>query len=479
MVATFTISAGASAQVGSTAQVSGTTRNDFTLPVTYSITAADGTQQNWVVTVTNSAALSHDATISSTIGTVSVGGTANESISNIPYGTTIAVLKAAIIQAAGATFEIYDTDGVTISSSLTSGTKVIVIAQDGMTKVTYTVSVNAVPPSGGGSTPPSDPQASSTDGKLTVPAGKAGEVSLGKEVIISIPANATDKELRITIDKLTDTQNHLNNNEVLITAVYEILKNFKENFNNPVSLSIAFNPALLKEGQSAVVFYYDELKKGWVEVAGGIINGNYITVKINHFTKFAVFATGQSAVDGQEPSDITGHWAETAIKQAVGSGMVTGYPDGTFKPNRTVTRAEFTVMLINTLKPQGSGAAASSVFTDGAEIGEWAKNAVAQAVQAGFIKGYVDGTFRPNEAITRAEMAMIVANALGLSLNSSSTMGFTDEEAIPVWARSAVSAVKELGIINGKGNNQFDPNAGTTRAEAVTVLLKILDQTNK
>ncbi|WP_139996742.1 S-layer homology domain-containing protein [Paenibacillus paridis] len=483
MKATFTLSAGASAQVGSIAQVSGTTRNDFTGPVTYSITAVDGTQQNWVITVTNSASLSHDATISSTLGTVSVGGTANESISNIPYGTTIAVLKAAIIQAAGATFEIFDADGTTIASNLTSSSKVIVVAQDGITKVTYTVSVNAAPPSGGGSTPPSDPKAYSTDGKLTVPAGKSGEVSLGKEIILSIPANATDKELRITIDKLTDTQNLLKNNEVMITGVYEILKNFKENFNNPVSLSIAFNPALLKEGQSMAIFYYDELKKGWVEVAGGIITGNYITVKINHFTKFAVIATGQSPVDGQEPtkhlSDITGHWAETAIKQAVGSGMVNGYPDGTFKPNHTVTRAEFTVMLMNTLKLQGLDAGTSPAFTDEAKIGAWAKNAVAQAVQAGYLKGYADGSFRPDAAITRAEMAMIVANALGLSLQASSETGFADDKAIPDWAKNAVSAVKMLGIVGGKGNNTFDPNAGTTRAEAVTVLLKILDQKNK
>ncbi|BBI36630.1 S-layer homology domain-containing protein [Cohnella abietis] len=486
LVATFALSAGASAQVGTTAQVSRTTKNDFTSPVTYIVIAQDGTKQNWVVTVTHSAALSHVATITSTIGTVTVGGTGNESISNIPYGTTIAALKAAITQAAGATFEIYDADGTIVATTLISGNKVIVVAQDGTTKVTYTVSVNAAPPSyGGGFTFPSEQDVSSTDGKLTVPAGKAGEVSLEKEIFVSIPANATDKELKITITKLTDTQNLLTKNEVLVTAIYEIMKNFRENFNNPVSISFAFDPASLKSGQTAAVFYYDEVKKSWIEVIGGLITGNQITVKVNHFAKFAVFATGQSLNEQEHPgptkhlSDIDGHWAETAIKQAIESGIVTGYLDGTFRPNRIVTRAEFTVMLMNTLKPQGSDTSASLAFTDVDKIGSWAKGAVAQAVQAGYIKGNADGSFRPDAVITRAEMAMIIANATGLSLEANSSTDFVDDKAIPAWAKGAVSAVRKFGFINGKGANKFEPDAGTTRAEAVTVLLKVLAQKSR
>jgi hypothetical protein len=141
--------------------------------------------------------------------------------------------------------------------------------------------------------------------------------------------------------------------------------------------------------------------------------------------------------------------------------MVTGYPDGTFKPNNTVTRAEFAVMLINTLKPQGSGAALT--FTDTMKIGAWAQKAVAQAVQAGIIKGYEDGSFRPEAEITRAEMAVMLANALGLSIE----------------AKAAVAAIKKQGLVEGKGSNAFDPNGITTRAEAATVLLKVPTQRSK
>ncbi|MEC0227932.1 GLUG motif-containing protein [Paenibacillus alba] len=90
----------------------------------------------WIVPNSN-------ATLTSTIGNVSTGGTASESITDIPYGTTLAVLKAAITPATGAVFEIYDEDGITAATRLATGKKVIVTATDGTTKTTYTVNVKA------------------------------------------------------------------------------------------------------------------------------------------------------------------------------------------------------------------------------------------------------------------------------------------------------------------------------------------------
>ncbi|GGD88803.1 S-layer homology domain-containing protein [Paenibacillus nasutitermitis] len=488
MVATFALSAGATAKVGTVGQVSGVTTNDFTSPVIYEVTAVDGSTQNWTVTVTVKPALSSAATLTSTIGTASTGGTASETLTNIPYGITLAALKAAITPAANASFEVYDADGITVASTLETGAKVIVTAQDGTTKVTYTVTVNGLPSGGGGWVMPTSPNStkiSSTDGKLTLPAGKEGEVSLDNEVVVSIPANASDKEIIITIDKMTDSKNLLTNNEVLVTAVYEILKNFPENFLNPVTLTFTFDPASLKSNQTVAVFYYDEIKKSWVEVTGGRINGNKISVTVSHFTKYTVFAVSKSVdVPGQEPpanpkniSDIVGHWAESAIKQAVDLGIVTGYPDGSFKPNHTVTRAEFTVMLMNTLKLQETEPALT--FTDTAKIGAWARSAVAQAVQAGYVKGYQDGTFRPDAAITRAEMAMMVTKASGLTTQENTSTGFADDKDIPAWAKGAVAAMKQLGLITGKGGNAFAPAANTTRAEAVAVLLNMLAYKDK
>jgi hypothetical protein len=371
------------------------------------------------------------------------------------------------------------------------------LALDG-SGTTYTVAVTRAaapiiptPPSVGGGAPS---VVTSKNGKLSLPIGRAGEVSLNNEIEITIPANASKKQLELTIEKVLNTQGLLSNREILASSVFEILKNFTENFDKSVTITMLFDPLKLKRGQTVAIFYYDEVKKTWVKVEGGKISKDRIRAEVDHFTKFAVLVvderTGlpvieQSTETTTNPttevkfSDIAKHWAEASIKQAVISGIVKGYTDGTFKPNATVTRAEFAVMLMNALKPQGSGA--ELTFTDNAKIGTWAQKAVAQAVQAGIIKGNQDGSFRPNTEVTRAEMAAMIANALGqpIEANATTSTGFADDKAIPAWAKGSIAIVKQAGIVQGKSGNKFAPQDNATRAEAVTVLLKMLAHKNK
>jgi hypothetical protein len=174
-----------------------------------------------------------------------------------------------------------------------------------------------------------------------------------------------------------------------------------------------------------------------------------------------------------EFADISGHWAESYIKQAAAKGIVSGYPDGTFKPDLPVTRVEFTAMLVGAL--QLDGEEFFLTFTDHDQIGEWAKQAVEQAVQAGIIGGYDDGSFQPNTQITRAQMAVMIARALTLQTNSSTSTAFADDEAIPQWAKGAVEEIRKLGIVNGRGGNRFVANETTTRAEATVTLLRTME----
>ncbi|MFC5469010.1 S-layer homology domain-containing protein [Cohnella suwonensis] len=358
-----------------------------------------------------------------------------------------------------------------------------VTAQDGTENV-YTVTVNRASSSssgssgGGGGLSP----ITSKDGKITLPAGRIGEVSLDKAIVISIPTGVSSKQLDLTIEIVSNTQSVMSNGEILSSPVYELLKNFSENFSKPVTLTLSFDQAKVKSGQTVAIFYYDEVKKLWVKVEGGKINGNRISAEVDHFTKFAVLVVdGKTglAVTEETPTkettdaafrDIAGHWAEASIKQAVESRIASGYPDGTFKPNRTVTRAEFAVMLVNALKLQSEEA--QLTFADAANIGAWAKKAVALAVKAGILKGYADGSFRPDAEITRAEMAAMIANALGHSADAQTTTGYSDDKDIPAWARAGVAYAKQSGIAQGKGDNRFAPQDRATRAEAVAVLLK-------
>ncbi len=319
----------------------------------------------------------------------------------------------------------------------------------------------------------------STNGTILIPSGRAGEVSLDNEVILTIGAGAAVQELRIEIEKLLSTANHVFDKETLVSNVFELTKNTTGNFKKPIVISMKFDPSLIGDNQRVAIFYYDEAKKLWIEI-GGIVNGDRITAEVDHFTKFAVMAVGEKKDESGEPNapapsftDIAEHWAKNAILSSAGMKLVSGYPDGTFKPNAAITRAEFTVMLANALKLEGAGSA--TAFTDEAKIGGWAKQAIANSVEAGIVSGYADGSFRPNARITRAEMAAMIARALKLSAEAGATTGFADDKDIPKWAKGAIEAVRKLGIVYGRDDNKFVPNGTATRAEAVTLLVRILE----
>jgi|GEM_PF-1578532 FOG: WD40-like repeat len=171
--------------------------------------------------------------------------------------------------------------------------------------------------------------------------------------------------------------------------------------------------------------------------------------------------------------DMAGHWAVQFIERAAAKSIIHGFPDGTFKPDQPVTRAQFTAMLAGALQLKDEEI--EHEFTDKDRIGAWAKQAVAQAAQAGIVIGYEDGSFRPDATITRAEMAAMIARALGIQPDPVAATSFADDEAIPRWAKGAVAALQANGIVYGRGGNNFAPNETATRAEAVVMLLRALE----
>ncbi|WP_405154339.1 InlB B-repeat-containing protein [Paenibacillus sp. FSL K6-0108] len=351
-------------------------------------------------------------------------------------------------------------------------------------------SVNSTPPSGGsggnssgssgnqnnngasGNPSPPNTTNSSNNGRLTLASGQVGQVSLGGGIAVNIPAGAMNQELRVTIEQIADPSALLTHQIQLLSPVYELLKNVPQNFNVPVTLTLTFDSSSLQRNQRAELFYFDEQDKVWLSAGKSSVNGNQIRVDVDHFTKFAVLAVDQPKKPTEISfNDVEGHWGKEVIQQAIREGIVKGYADGTFKPNASITRAEFTVMLMNAL--QTDYKEATLPFTDHSQIGAWAQSAVAHAVQAGFIQGDPDGAFRPNESVTRAEMAVMVANAMQLKADSGTQSSFADDKQIPTWARAAVAGLQESGLLNGKGMNTFAPRDKTTRAEAVKLLLSM------
>jgi len=139
LTATFSLSAGASAKVGGIAQISGISTNNFVSPVTYIVTAEDGiTAKSWTVSITLESG-SSDATVSSTEYAID---NTTKTISNIRTTETLEVFKGLLIPAAGASFQVYQSDGVSLATDLQTGYKVIVIAENGITSNTYTLTVS-------------------------------------------------------------------------------------------------------------------------------------------------------------------------------------------------------------------------------------------------------------------------------------------------------------------------------------------------
>lgn len=174
-------------------------------------------------------------------------------------------------------------------------------------------------------------------------------------------------------------------------------------------------------------------------------------------------------------SDVDGHWAQEAVETLAERGIVTGIPDGTFAPNRTVTRSEFVVMAMRLLKD--SAASYTGSFADVPE-GAWYAGALQGALDAGLVSA--DELFRPDANITREEMTKILVSAYRLKLGGAlgnATAKFADDGDISEWAREYVSAAVELGLVNGYAeDNTFRPSAFASRAEAAAMLSRLLEK---
>lgn len=191
-------------------------------------------------------------------------------------------------------------------------------------------------------------------------------------------------------------------------------------------------------------------------------------MKLKHFTTYVLalmmLANGSTALAASF-SDTSNHWANSSIEQMAASKRINGYPDGTFKPDRQVSRAEFVNMANQTFGL--SGTAANTNFND-VKSADWFYPQVSAAQSAGYIQGYPDGTFKPNQSISREEAAAVLARLLKLDTSTPSTLTVKDAEVIDSWAKGSVSALLTKQIFNGYEDGSFKPFAPISRAEAAT-----------
>ncbi|MDR1131186.1 MAG: S-layer homology domain-containing protein, partial [Oscillospiraceae bacterium] len=164
-------------------------------------------------------------------------------------------------------------------------------------------------------------------------------------------------------------------------------------------------------------------------------------------------------------ADTSGHWAENAIAQWSDYGVLKG-DNGSFRPDDPITRAEMAAVLDRVMKYQSTD---SPVFTD-VSPSAWYYDNVRHLAAAGVVTGVGGGSFAPDRNITRAEAAVMIARAFHIADGSGETAVFPDAADIADWAADAVQGLKDAGYINGFPDGGFHPKDTITRAEAATIL---------
>lgn len=173
-------------------------------------------------------------------------------------------------------------------------------------------------------------------------------------------------------------------------------------------------------------------------------------------------------------SDLKGHWAEKAISALYEKGIVSGDETGRFRPDDKITRAEFIKLLVGIMGLE-LPKQMEELFVDVSETG-WYAPYIEAARIAGVAEGYADGSFRPNNQITRQEMAKMLAAGLGTEIiNGDTASRFADSADIASWAFDAVSYVAEIGLFVGDEQGNFYPERDATRAESATVIYRALE----
>ncbi|WP_409342065.1 DUF4838 domain-containing protein [Paenibacillus sp. MBLB4367] len=171
-------------------------------------------------------------------------------------------------------------------------------------------------------------------------------------------------------------------------------------------------------------------------------------------------------------ADIKGHWAEKQIAEWLEEGSIQGDPDGTFRPDRAIARGELAVLINRSFGFQEQAAVS---FADLAET-DWAYRDIAVAVKADYLQGDGDGTIGASRSISRQETAVVLARLLKADTLSVGTAAaaFTDAGQMADWAKGAIGASAAKGLMKGYEDGSFRPSGLLSRAEAVVILERLL-----
>ena len=238
---------------------------------------------------------------------------------------------------------------------------------------------------------------------------------------------------------------------------------------------------------------YDEYTLVDVQSAGAASNAATVDIEMDWENSFVEYDKMFPPIATPEPTaaptprprpddesmfiDMDDHWAKANVEEMASGGIINGYEDKTFRPENNITRAEFTALItrigLDLVDYEGG---LSDISAD-----DWFAANVQTGVTLGIIPAEMiaDGAFYPEKQITREEMCCMIVNMFALKTGSAFEDGdsvFTDEGDFASWTIASVNAAAKAGIVTGYPDGDFRPTANATRAEAATMVKRLLDK---
>ncbi|MEG6616818.1 S-layer homology domain-containing protein [Peptococcaceae bacterium 1198_IL3148] len=290
-----------------------------------------------------------------------------------------------------------------------------------------------------------------------------------EEVSLYIGNGALAKDTAISIKEKNTTDNVEPSTHSLVSSVYSFTPN-DTTFGKPVIIKIKLADGV-QAPEDLVLAWYNVKTQSWVPVPTVVnVTAGEVSGLINHFTDFAVLQRNKQPSTFSDVNSDSFGWAEKPIQYLSIKGVVSGGGDNLFHPEQVVTRAEFVSMLARALQLQTD--TVTTKFSD-VDPNHWCAAEISAAVEAGLISGYHDGTFRPDNPVTREQLAVFLNRVLGLKpLNQQ--LDFADQADIAPWAWDSVWVAANNQLVMGYADGTFKPKDTANRAETAVFIYRLL-----
>ena len=248
-------------------------------------------------------------------------------------------------------------------------------------------------------------------------------------------------------------------------------------FSRPVTVTFNYGqvPAGVNEDKLGI-YRRDEAARAWAYVGGKVDKlAKLISARLRSFSTYTVMEYNKTF------ADLDSHWAKADVELMASRHVAKGMTADLFEPQRQITRAQFAAFLLRALG-LGEYRPAKATFTD-VSGDRWYYGVVEAAAQAGLVAGYPEGDFKPERPVTREEMAAMVVRAmkaggkeflLGESESEQVLAGFTDGSKVSGWARVVAATAAKAGIVAGRAPGQYVPAADATRAEGLVMIKRLM-----